>query len=1137
MAKKNKVQVDVEVDDNGSLKQTAKKAKAAGAAMDDLGRGSGTADRNMKGAAQASSNGTKNFSKMAQGIQGGLVPAYATLAANVFAITAAFQFLKNAGDLAILEESQKQYAYNTGRSMTLLTTQLQGAARGMLSYADAASGAAIGAAAGLSNAQLEGLASAAYKASTALGRDLTDSFNRLTRGAIKAEPELLDELGIIIRLDTVTKDYARTLDVTANSLTAFQRTQAVTNAILAQSETKFKDLGENVNQVARLGKKFQDMLKDIQQFIQPVTNFIGKALADNITALAGAFSFLGIGIVRSLAPAAPAFSNISQKADDAVKSISAAANTTSKTGQRLASAQSMKDLSDKDLNYIEASTRAKSSTIINYDTKNKNAIIRNISIIRAQRKLADAQLYTGIKRMGALWKAELALMQAEHGKFLGTVKAGQLALTKGLGRLLGAAGFIGLLFTAVGIVKEIINYFKDPALKKFEENTTTTLEAFDQQKEATEDILKNLKLASTEAGRVSQQAELLSNINFTNLKDFGGLSFDTAQSTDDIKEASGALSDLVGGTLDNLNLQISVAGASGADVSGLQKLRDDLVAQQNTLKSIQSRRNYQMVNVDHDVKTTDEYNNALTKTVLTVQALEEANYNAIKPILDQRAALKGLSQAGESFSKLQDKIKQAPSNYRSLLDQFTQVQQALETGAGDNITLISDLTPAQQQSLRTVLGSLEDIKTVEEGITALKTKQLNILKVEALMERRRVLMQRKYMIALHGATPLQAETIQNLKKQEEAQQQIDEILAKHKVHNIANLDLGDATQKADAQKILNLQAQTDILQEQLSYMYQLEQAASKAFEKSLQTNIADLIKGDESSFRDAVKNIAKATLDGMADALAKSITQDLMSTIIDSPETKIKNAMMAAADYHAFKILDAMKKGSITPGETTEGVFNPTATTVKTATGTHTTYDLPELKPKSVIGDSDAQIEAHNNIIDSMESLTAENKSIFGPGNTFTSGLSGLFNGVLGGFTSAFKSIFAEGGILDGIGSILSGAAFAGAAGARYGGVLEGYATGGIAKGSQKGFPAILHGTEAVVPLPNGKQIPVEMRNNSAGTNNISVNVNIANDGRATTSTDGMDGQNLGKVIAQAVQEELQNQKRSGGILNPYGAS
>ena len=39
-----------------------------------------------------------------------------------------------------------------------------------------------------------------------------------------------------------------------------------------------------------------------------------------------------------------------------------------------------------------------------------------------------------------------------------------------------------------------------------------------------------------------------------------------------------------------------------------------------------------------------------------------------------------------------------------------------------------------------------------------------------------------------------------------------------------------------------------------------------------------------------------------------------------------------------------------------------------------------------------------------------------------------------------------------------------------------GYAQGGIASGPVSGFSATLHGTEAVVPLPDGKTIPVETK-------------------------------------------------------------
>ena len=80
--------------------------------------------------------------------------------------------------------------------------------RRIIEFQTAAQQTAIATAAGFSANQIVGLAEGAKKASVALGRDMTDSFNRLIRGVTKAEPELLDELGIILRLDIATRKFA-----------------------------------------------------------------------------------------------------------------------------------------------------------------------------------------------------------------------------------------------------------------------------------------------------------------------------------------------------------------------------------------------------------------------------------------------------------------------------------------------------------------------------------------------------------------------------------------------------------------------------------------------------------------------------------------------------------------------------------------------------------------------------------------------------------------------------------------------------------------------------------------------------------------------------------------------------------------
>ena len=103
---------------------------------------------------------------------------------------------------------------------------------------------------------------------------------------------------------------------------------------------------------------------------------------------------------------------------------------------------------------------------------------------------------------------------------------------------------------------------------------------------------------------------------------------------------------------------------------------------------------------------------------------------------------------------------------------------------------------------------------------------------------------------------------------------------------------------------------------------------------------------------------------------------------------------------------------------------------------------------------------------------------------------------------------------------------------------VQQYSSGGIAKGPRAGYPAVLHGTEAVVPLPDNRSIPVDLKGGGSQTNN-SVVVNVSMDGSSSTSTgDDQDtAARLGNAVATAVQTELQKQKRSGGILSPYGVA
>ena len=214
--------------DAGQLKQLSKdldkqtkSTKKTTTATKALAEETGAARRQIHGVGRMTSNSTKQFSKMQQGLgkgSSGLVGAYATLAANVFAATAAFNALRGAAQTEQLIQGLEAVGAASGRNLRALAEDIRNAADGALSLDMALRSAAIGASAEFSDEQLIGLTKVAKGAALALGRDVGDAQDRLVRGAAKLEPEILDELGIFVRLDDATAKFAATIGKTASHI-------------------------------------------------------------------------------------------------------------------------------------------------------------------------------------------------------------------------------------------------------------------------------------------------------------------------------------------------------------------------------------------------------------------------------------------------------------------------------------------------------------------------------------------------------------------------------------------------------------------------------------------------------------------------------------------------------------------------------------------------------------------------------------------------------------------------------------------------------------------------------------------------------------------------------------------------------
>lgn len=295
------------------LKINQKGVDALGASVEATNKKTKDADKAAKGYFHTqekgiigTANSSKSFSKLAETIGGGssgLVGAYATLAANAFAVSAAFNTLRNAAQAEQVLRGLEVQGARTGRTLTLTADSLKNITGEAISSAEAMQATAQFTAAGFTSDQLLQVGQVATDASKALGRNLPDAMDRIIKGTTKLEPELLDELGLMTKLTEATDRYALQTGKTAASLTSFEKRQAFLNAVIEEGTLKFGGISEKVdaNPYDKLASSFDNLIKTMVNFVNAtgVIDFI-KFLSENSMALIGVLILFASTIRKEL---------------------------------------------------------------------------------------------------------------------------------------------------------------------------------------------------------------------------------------------------------------------------------------------------------------------------------------------------------------------------------------------------------------------------------------------------------------------------------------------------------------------------------------------------------------------------------------------------------------------------------------------------------------------------------------------------------------------------------------------------------------------------------------------------------------------------------------------------------------------
>lgn len=310
----NKLTIEVLISDNGTAKLVQKGIEGVGKAAEGTTKRTREASKaqdeftyKLNQGTIGTSSAARSFSKLKQAIgegPNGLVGAYATLAANAFAVSAAFNVLREAAQVEQMMKGLEVQGARTGRNLRGLAEDLQELTNYSISAAEAMQATALMTSAGFKSQGIKDLTTVANNAALALGRNLPDALDRISKGVTKLEPELLDELGIMTKLSEAQSMYALQANKSVDSLTAFEKRQAMLNAVVAEGTAKFGGLTQEVsaNPYDQLAATFNNLTKSVLGALNTILGPIASIFGGNQVLLLGGLILFVSTIRKQLLP-------------------------------------------------------------------------------------------------------------------------------------------------------------------------------------------------------------------------------------------------------------------------------------------------------------------------------------------------------------------------------------------------------------------------------------------------------------------------------------------------------------------------------------------------------------------------------------------------------------------------------------------------------------------------------------------------------------------------------------------------------------------------------------------------------------------------------------------------------------------
>lgn len=224
-------------------------------------------------------------------LRGGLIAGIAS--AVIYALSrienAIDSTLQRARTAATAERSFQSLSFSRGLQPSELMEELRAATLGTVKATELMQRAQFALNSGL-DLTAENIGELAYlsrRLAEAQGRDATEGFQRMVNGIVKGEQNLLEELGILVRLEDALRNWRRETGKSSDELSQQQKLLVFYNAVMDEAREKVEALGD---EQVDAGTRYNQ----IKTFIADLTAETAIAITQ-VPAIESFFESIGVG--------------------------------------------------------------------------------------------------------------------------------------------------------------------------------------------------------------------------------------------------------------------------------------------------------------------------------------------------------------------------------------------------------------------------------------------------------------------------------------------------------------------------------------------------------------------------------------------------------------------------------------------------------------------------------------------------------------------------------------------------------------------------------------------------------------------------------------------------------------------------